>query len=113
MEKNQPKVFISYSSADGDFAELMKMKLEQSNIIVWRDLYEISAGEDWRNEIDYGLLNSDTILVVLNKNSSKSSYVTYEWSFALGNGKNIIPILVEECEIHPRIKVLQHFDFKN
>ncbi len=113
MEKNQPKVFISYSSVDGDFAELMKMKLEQSDIIVWRDVHEISAGEEWRNEIDYGLLNSDTIIVVLNKNSSKSSYVTYEWAFALGNGKNIIPILIEECEIHPRIKVLQYFDFKN
>jgi len=113
MENNQPKIFISYSSSDSDFAELMKMKLEQSNINVWRDVHEISAGEEWRNEIDYGLLNSDTIVVLLNKNSAKSSYVTYEWSFALGNGKNIIPILLEECEIHPRMKVLQYFDFKN
>ncbi|MGD1892588.1 MAG: TIR domain-containing protein [Cyclobacteriaceae bacterium] len=112
MENNQPKVFISYSSSDNDFAELMKMKLEQSSINVWRDVHEISAGEVWRNEIDYGLLNSDTIIVILNKNSANSSYVTYEWSFALGNGKNIIPILMEECEIHPRMKVLQYFDFK-
>lgn len=113
MEKDKPKVFISYSSADGDFAELLKMKLEQSDITVWRDIYEISPGEEWRNEIDYGLLNSDTIIVILNNNSSKSSYVTYEWAFALGNGKNIIPILVEECVIHSRIKILQYFDFKN
>ena len=113
MDKEKPKVFISYSSSDGDFAELMKMKLESSNIEVWRDVHEISPGEEWRNEIDYGLLNSDSIIIVLNQNSSKSSYVTYEWAFALGNGKNIIPILLEECEIHPRIRVLQYLDFKD
>jgi len=109
----KPKVFISYSSKDGDFAELAKMKLEQDDIDVWRDIYEISAGEEWRNEIGYGLLNSDSIIVILNESSSKSSYVTYEWAFALGNGKKIIPVLIDDCEIHPRIKVLQYLDFKD
>ena len=111
MEKHKPKIFISYSSSDSDFTELMKMKLEEANISVWKDTNEISAGDEWRKEIDYGLLNSETIIVILNTNSSKSSYVTYEWAFALGNGKNIIPILTEKCEIHPRIKVLQYMDF--
>jgi len=104
---------ISYSSLDGDFAELMKLKLESSNIEVWRDVHEISVGEEWRNEIDYGLLNSNSVIIILNQNSCKSSYVTYEWAFALGNGKNIIPVLLEDCEIHPRIKVLQYLDFKD
>ncbi|MEL6721204.1 MAG: TIR domain-containing protein, partial [Bacteroidota bacterium] len=113
MDKEKPKVFISYSSLDGDFAELMKVKLELSEIEVWRDVHEIAAGEEWRNEIDYGLLNADSIIVILNQNSVKSSYVTYEWAFALGNGKNIIPVLLEECEIHPRIRVLQYLDFRN
>lgn len=113
MEQDKPQVFISYSSSNGDFAELMKMKLEQSGVTVWRDTHDISPGEEWRNEIDYGLLNSDTIVIVLDKNSSKSSYVTYEWAFALGNGKNVIPVLIEECIIHPRISVFQYFDFKN
>ena len=113
MNNDKPKIFISYSSADSDFAELMKMKLEGSDIIVWRDIHEIAAGEEWRNEIDFGLLSSDILIVLLTKNSAKSSYVTYEWAWALGNGKNIIPILIEPCEIHPRIKVLQYLDFQN
>ena len=61
MRKNNPKVFISYSSLDSDFAEFMKMKLGEANITVWRDEHEILAGEEWRNEIDFGLLNSETI----------------------------------------------------
>ena len=53
-----------------------------------------------------------SILVLLNRNSTNSTYVTYEWAFALGSGKDIIPILLEDCEIHSRIRVLQYFDFK-
>lgn len=113
MEEENPKVFISYSSLDGDFAELMKLKLEAVGIDVWRDVNEILPGEEWRNEIDYGLLNCDSVVVLLNENSCNSPYVTYEWAFALGNGKNIIPVLLEDCELHPRIKVLQYLDFTN
>ena len=69
MDIEKPKVFISYSSSDGDFAELMKLKLELSDIEVWRDVHEIAAGEVWRNEIDYGLLNSDSIIIILNQKS--------------------------------------------
>jgi CheY-like chemotaxis protein len=43
---------------------------------------------------------------------TKSPYVTYEWAFALGNGKTIIPVLIEDCEVHPRINILQYLDFK-
>ena len=112
MENDNPKVFISYSTAIGDFAELMKMKLESSGIDVWRDVNEIAVGEEWRNEIDYGLLNADSVILILNRRSSESSYVTYEWAFALGNGKHVIPVLLEDCEVHPRIKVLQYLDFR-
>lgn len=108
-----PKVFISYSSNTGDFTDLMKMKLEKENIIVWKDTIEIRAGMEWRNEIDHGLLKSDIIIVLLNESSTKSPYVTYEWSFSLGNGKHILPVLIEDCEVHPRIKVLQYIDFKD
>jgi hypothetical protein len=32
MSLEKPTVFISYASTNGDFAELMKMKLEQADI---------------------------------------------------------------------------------
>ena len=106
-------VFLSYNTKQEDFAELVKMKLENQGIEVWKDTYEIAAGTEWRNEIDQGLLSCDAIIVLLNETSAKSSYVTYEWAFALGSGKHIIPILFEECEIHPRIEILQYLNFKN
>ena len=106
-------IFISYNSKNEDFAELLKMKLEKEDIQVWKDTSQIGIGTEWRNAIDQGLLNCNAVIVLLNQASTKSSYVTYEWAFALGNGKTIIPILTEDCEVHPRIDVLQYLDFKD
>lgn len=106
-------VFVSYNSKNEDFAELVKMKLEKEGIEVWRDTFQIAAGTEWRNEIDHGLMNCDVVVVLLNETSMKSPYVTYEWAFALGGGKHIIPILTEECNVHSRIEVLQYLNFKN
>ncbi len=106
-------VFISYDSQHEDFAELVTMKLEKEGIEVWKDTYQIAAGTEWRNEIDQGLINCDVIIVLLNEISTKSPYVTYEWAFALGNSKHIIPLLIEECDVHPRINILHYLNFKN
>ncbi len=105
-------VFLSYNSQNEDFAELVKLRIEREGIQVWKDTNQIDAGTEWRNEIDQGLLNCEIIIVLLNQISTKSPYVTYEWAFALGNGKVIIPLLIEECDRHPRIDILQYLDFR-
>lgn len=104
-------VFISYNSKNGDFAELAKFNLEKAGIEVWKDTLKIGAGSEWRDEIDNGLRNCDVVIVVLNQLACESPYVTYEWAFALGNGKHIIPILLEDCKVHPRIDVWHYLDF--
>ena len=113
MMSDTIKVFISYSSLKEDFAELVKMKLEEASIFVWKDTNQIMAGKEWRNEIDSALLEANVILVILDENSVNSPYVTYEWAFALGNGKPILPLLIDDCKVHPRITVLQYLDFKD
>lgn len=106
------RVFISYASGDADFAENMSNRLTSNGFEVWRDEGSLHAGDDWRKAIDEGLLSSDAILIVLSERSAASSYVTYEWAFALGNGSAIIPILLEEkAGAHPRLAGLQHLDF--
>ena len=100
-------VFISYSSTRYDLADLTRSYLERNKINVWLDTASIEVGADWRNEIDSGILASDLVIVLLDKESSVSSYVTYEWAFALGNRKPVIPIMVEDCKIHERLSVLQ------
>lgn len=107
------KVFISYSSSDSIFADLAKMKLKEAGIHVWLDSGELRAGEEWRDAIDRGISLTDVVVVVLTPRSCESPYVTYEWGFALGKGKPVIPILLENAEIHPRLDVLQYLDFRD
>lgn len=113
MAKSKLTVFISYSSEDTVFAELVKMKLNAVNIEVWLDQDSLNAGEEWRKGIDKGIVGCDALLVILSPESAKSSYVTYEWAYALGRMKKVIPILYRQTEIHPRLNVLQYLDFTN
>ena len=108
-----PQVFISYASKDSIFADLTKMKLKEAGIRVWLDHGELRGGEEWRDSIDRGIDSSDTMLVILTPNSFKSPYVTYEWGFALGKEKKVIPVLLEDSQIHPRLEVLQYLDFRD
>jgi len=104
-------VFLSYSTKDHYFAELAGIKLAQANIMLWRDKGQLVAGTDWRQGIEHGISTSLAILVALSSHSAESSYVTYEWAYALGKGKTIIPLKLMECSIHPKLEPIQYLDF--
>src|SRR4029079_1435321 len=108
-----PKVFISYSTKDAGFADLAKMKLKAEGVDVWLDHEDLRGGDEWREAIDRGIAKSDALLVILTPASCASSYVTYEWGFALGMGKRVIPIRREDATVHPRLEALQHLDFRD
>jgi hypothetical protein len=103
--------FVSYSTKDHIFAELASIKLTEAGIDVWRDQGLLRAGGDWRNGIERGIANSSAVLVVLSLNSVASPYVTFEWAYALGKGKTVIPIRLEQCNVHPRLEPIQYLDF--
>ena len=104
-------VFISYSHEDHHFAELLNLKLQNKEHTVWLDNGALRAGEDWRNGIEKGIQESDVVLVVMSPFSVESSYVTYEWAFAIGRDKAVVPLIVKECKLHPRLEPVQYLDF--
>ena len=104
-------VFLSYSRNDHHFAELAEIKLAEAKIKLWRDQGQLRAGNDWRQGIERGISDSSAVLIALSTTSSESSYVTYEWAYALGNGKTIIPLKLTECVLHPKLATIQYLDF--
>jgi hypothetical protein len=104
-------VFLSYSTKDYLFAELAEIKLGEAGIKLWRDQGSLIAGTDWRQGIESGISNSIAVLIALSKNSAESSYVTYEWAYAIGNGKSVIPLKLNDCVVHPRLTTIQYLDF--
>jgi hypothetical protein len=107
------QAFLSYASKDVVFAELARMKLNEAGIQVWIDNNALHAGEEWQAAIDMGISSSDVFLVIITPQSCGSSYVTYEWAFALGKGIKVIPLLLADSDIHPRLTTLQYLDFRN
>src|SRR5688500_1363014 len=105
------QVFVSYSHKDSSFIKILKQKLKDSGFDVWIDQELLRPGQDWRDEIDNAIRASFAVLAVMTPQAYKSQYVTYEWAFALGIGKEIIPILLERTKLHPRLEAIQYVDF--
>lgn len=105
-------VFISYSRDDGDFAQILRDQIQAAGFPTWKDL-DMSAGQDWRSEIDEAIKSAVAAVVVMSPQSKASEYVNYEWAFALGAGVKVIPVLlrIKPTELHPRLSLLQPLDF--
>lgn len=111
--QEEPWVFISHAHADGDFAELLKLRIEEAGFRAWVDADRLPVGFDWREGIDDAVRKSVAIVAVISPRSAVSEYVTYEWAFAYGAGIQVIPVVIEQTKMHPRLDVLQHLDFTN
>ncbi len=105
--------FISYAHEDGDFAELLQLRIEKEGYKAWRDIDKLVVGVDWRHEIDQNIKESMALIVILSPSSKESEYVTYEWAFAWGVGVPVIPIMLRPTPLHPRLESLQFLDFTN
>jgi hypothetical protein len=105
------KVFISYCHRDFDFAKAVADKLKENGFETWMDFTRWKGGQGWKEEIDRNIRDSSALVLVVSPHSKDSFEVTYEWVFALGAGSMIVPIMLEDIELHPRLKDFQYRDF--
>jgi hypothetical protein len=107
--------FISYKREEKPFALLVKEKIEENGHLGWID-ENIQGGKKWKNVIDNAIKASLGVIVIVSPASMSSQYVTYEWAFALGLGKPVIPVVYESPAphlIHPQIQDLHQWNFTN
>lgn len=88
-------VFISYSHKDVHHRDALIAKLTEAGIDYWYDKY-IEGGRDWRDEIDIALDEAFAIVVIVTTDAMESHAVTYEWSWATGNGLPVIALIFNE-----------------
>ena len=123
MAGKASKVFVSYSRKDKNFVELLIREMNQRNentteddglqFELWSDS-KIEHGDDWANAIDDNIRKSFAVIVVVTESSMNSSFVTYEWSLAMGLGIQVLPLMLQEgAEIHPKLSKIQWADFTN
>ena len=50
-------VFISYSRQELYFAESLAVSLQEKGVSVWFDIQQLKPGFDWKEGIQYGVLD--------------------------------------------------------
>lgn len=112
----KPYVFISYSRQDRDFVERLSAALRGSGVETWTDVEKISAGANWRDEIEKGLLHAQVLLYVASRNASTSTWMEQELAaFMRGTGR-VIPIIVDDeapSTLPPLLRQFQWADFRS
>ena len=106
-------LFISYARDDRQFADDLREHLRE--LEVWIDRSSLLPGQDWAEEIENQISMADAVIVAISPASCDSKYVTFEWSFALGRGVPVIPVMIAATaadEIHPRLRSQPVHDFK-
>jgi HEAT repeat protein len=112
--------FISYQRKSKKFAKKLMQNLQIAGIRCWID-ENIPLGEEWKQIIDIEIADSIGVIVVVTPDALKSQYVTYEWAYALGLDKKVIPLILEKPDpnnpdhlpMHPKLDDFQNRDFTN
>jgi hypothetical protein len=104
------RVFISYARSDRKALTLGR-DLRNSGVNIWIDQLDIAPGRQWDREIQAALQACSTVIVVLTPNSVSSDNVLNEIDYAIGQRKEIVPALMEPCEVPLLIRRLQYVDF--
>ena len=105
------RTFVSYSRADSEFALKLASDLRANGASVWLDQLDIAPGARWDSAIEDALRRSARVIVLLSPKAVASQNVLDEVSFAMDEGKAIVPVLVETCAVPMRLRRLQHVDF--
>lgn len=103
--------FISYSRRNKEFAAKFAKELRSAGYPIWFDLFDILTGVRWDDEVEKALRESSIFVIVLTPASIASENVKDEIGYAIDNGKRILPILLEQCEVPFRLRRFQYVDF--
>ena len=87
-------VFISYTRKDRDFVEEIAKFLANANIPVWFD-QQIEHGKRFDRVIEEQIESCAVFVVVMSLAARESDWVMSELTWAMNEGKKIMPVLLE------------------
>lgn len=105
------KYFLSYAHEDKDFVLKLAKELRAVNVNLWLDQLDILGGQHWDRAVAGALKACQGMIVILSPESVVSDNVMDEISYALGEKKLVLPVLLSPCDIPYRLRRVQHIDF--
>src|SRR5215204_4247290 len=109
MTKN---IFISYSRRELGFVDDLVSRLEDESYHVWLDYRALIPGSPWNVQIDKGLKEADTVLLVVSKAALASEYVALEWQHFLKTKQRFILLIFEAVDLPKELEQFEWVDFR-
>lgn len=109
MTKN---IFMSYSRRELGFVDDLVHKLERENYNVWLDYRALIPGSPWNVQIEKGLNEADTVLLVVSKAALSSEYVALEWRHFLEAKQRVILLIFEAVDLPKELEQFEWVDFR-
>lgn len=106
-----PRYFLSYARADADFALRLADDLRASGVELWIDQRDIVPSQRWDRAVEGALRDCTAVVVVLSPRAVASENVLDEVGFAIDHQKDVIPVLLETCDVPIRINRMQRVEF--
>ena len=106
------KIFMSYSRRELGFVDDLVSNVEGQGYEVWLDYRVLIPGTPWRAQIDKGLRDSDTVLLVVSKASLASENVQVEWQHFLEMDKRVILLIFEAVDLPKELEKYEWVDFR-
>lgn len=88
--------FISHASDDAAAARLVCEVLESQGLTCWMAPRDVRLGRDYPTEIIRGIEFSTCLVLLLSASANESEFVSREVERAVGRGKPIYPMRIEE-----------------
>jgi hypothetical protein len=104
--------FVSYSHADSELVEPLVTFLRAFVGSVFLDKTSIRPGTKWRDEIENAVRGSDLIALFWCIHSLQSEDVKWEYTLALSEAKNIMPILLDSTPLPDVLSPFQWVDLR-
>lgn len=93
----QYDAFVSHSSKDRTYAELVCQSLESHSLRCWIAPRDIQPGAEWGAAIINGIDRSKVMLVIFSTNANDSAQVRREVERAIGKSMPILPFRIEDA----------------
>lgn len=101
------KVFISHARADKEWAKNLVDQLKVRGLQAWLAEDELHPGSPWEEQVKTALIESDALVAILNEGTPRPN-VLFELGMALGQGKRVIPVIINERSDSSVITNLSH-----
>lgn len=118
QENSDPRIFLSYSTADKEIADKIANGIKILDFSIWYSDWALKPGDSIVEKINEALSQSDTLIVLLSNTSVNSLWVKREMNTVLmsklsGQNVKLIPVVIEKCTIPPLLQDTLHIDMSN